>query len=76
MRLGGLLLFLALATTPAYSLDRRPEPAQKSQNQKKTQAAAQPRPAYPGARERISRMESRMIRRDREMDRRMKTQKR
>jgi len=80
MRVGGYILFLALAVGPAYSLDHRPEQTKsgqrpKPQDARKTEAAKAPR-ENSDAEARISRMESRMLRRDREMDRRMKAHKR
>ena len=80
MRVGGCILFWALTLGPAYSLDHRPEQNKsgqrpKPQNAKKAEAAQAPRDNS-DAEARISRMESRMVRRDREMDRRMKTPRR
>ena len=79
MRFGRFIfLALPLVAPAAYSLDHSPPPSQKVSASKDSKNSS---PAGPAAKDadadaRLNKMESRMVRRDQEMDKRMKSTRR
>ena len=81
MRIVNWILLTGLLAAPLYPLDQRPPADQKKTDSTKSAQQNQPsqqnqQKQYPDAGTRIDRKESRMNRRDREIDQRLKARKR
>jgi hypothetical protein len=73
MRFGKLIIAIALMLAPAaYSLDKSSPPSQKASASKDAKSST-PAAKDTAAEERLNRMESHIMKRDQEMDQRMKS---